>query len=324
MNEAKIQQVKQLLDSAEQPPICVAPMAQVNDLAFRMQLRKHGFSLVWTGMMSSCYWASTPENRCTVFTTCEEDRPLICQITGNNTEEMIQMAKDLEPHCDMIDIDLCCSVSLAKRDNVGYYQINTIEGRRNTCEMLKTINESISHPLSIKTRIINDEDGVPSQELTIEFAKELEKAGVALISLHGRSAQIDKFGAVDTELIHNVVQSVDIPVIANGGVTCQSDIEMLFESTGAAGVMIGQQLLINPWLLEKDENNPVEMAREYMQLFEKYPGCSFVSAKRHIYKLFQHWLHHNQVTKEKIENLKDARELNEFIDQYENGEFNQL
>lgn len=322
MSDYKAEMVRKFLNSTEQPPVGLAPMAHVNDLPFRMQLRKHGLNLCWTGMIHSKEWVNDPSTREQQFATCPDDRPLACQITGNNADYLIQLAKDIEPLCDIIDYDCYCIIPRAKDEHYGYFLVDTEDGRRETCERLSKVIKSISHPLSVKTRVLPDNDGIPSAEVTAKFAQDLERIGVSMIEIHGCPYESSPNGSVDIECIKMVVEAVSIPVFANGGIRCQADIPMLIEGTGACGALIGNGFLNNPWLLEKDENDPLEMAREYVAILKEYPNPQIPPAIRHLGFLFNKWLQSHKQAHDVLDQAESPEALDAFLDSYENNVFN--
>src|SRR5262249_41800312 len=80
------------------------------------------------------------------------------------------------------------------------------------------------------------------------FAREFERAGVAAVTVHGRTREQGFGGAVNLDGIKAVVEAVErIPVIGNGDVRRVADAERLLRTTGWAGIAIGRGALLNPW-----------------------------------------------------------------------------
>src|SRR5207249_8093329 len=80
------------------------------------------------------------------------------------------------------------------------------------------------------------------------FAREFEKAGVAAVTVHGRTREQGFGGAVDLDGIRQVVEAVDcIPIIGNGDVRSIADAERMLTTTGCAGIAVGRGALLNPW-----------------------------------------------------------------------------
>ncbi len=70
-----------------------------------------------------------------------------------------------------------------------------------------------------------------------------------MLAIHGRTRCQMYNGAADWAKIADVVAAVDIPVVANGDITCLDTVQKAIEQSGAAGVMIGRGAQGRPWLL---------------------------------------------------------------------------
>lgn len=315
--------LREIIGTLGEIPVVLAPQFEVNDLAFRMLVRKYNIKLCWTGMVNSHMWATMPTSRNSYFQTCEIDRPLIIQMSGNGEEELIACAKDLQQFGVAIDINFGCTQHIARRGQYGYFMVNNENKRKNVIEMVKNIVSAINVPLSVKIRLIDGEDGKPDVDLTANFAKELESAGVSLISVHGRAKNSNKAGPVDAEAIKKIVESVSIPVMANGGVKTMQEAQELFKESGAAGIMVGQGLLMNPKAFSDDpEHNPIAISREYLDLWDKYPDPNFFIARRHIFYFFDDIVRANKAVGDRLKTTHSIEELRTFLDDYENGKFN--
>ena len=55
-------------------------------------------------------------------------------------------------------------------------------------------------------------------------------------------------GECDWKAIQQIRSSLSIPVYANGGIACLSDVERCIKETGVDGVMVGEAILENPAL----------------------------------------------------------------------------
>lgn len=322
MEDSKSDKIKKILDSAKLPYF-LAPMFQVNDLAFRKMCRNHNILLCWTGMINSHMWSINEKERQKMFETCDDDRPLIAQLNGNEETELISCAQDIEGLVDAIDLNLGCTQHIARRGQYGYFMVNSESKRQNVIKLIEQLNSKISVPITAKIRLINNEDGVQDPNLTCEFAKSLEKAGVSLISVHGRQKQLNKSGDIDIDAIKNIVNSVSIPVIANGGVKTKEDADNLIKQTGAAGVMIGKGLLENPLILETSNPDPVAMTKEYFDLYKKYPIDFFV-ARRHVFHFFDSIIRSTPQIANVLKRTRSVEDIYRFLDDYSSGKLQNL
>lgn len=304
-----------LLKLSESPYI-LAPMFQVNDLAFRLMCREHHINICYTGMINSHMWVFNKNERPKMFETGDKDRPLVIQLNGNDEKEFIECAKDVEKYADAIDINLGCTQRIAKRGRYGFFMVNNEEKRQNTIEMVKNIVKSINVPLTAKIRLFNDDDGNVDVKTTVDFAKSLEAAGVAMIEIHGRIKKLNKAGDVNMDVIKEIVNSVSVPVIGNGGIASKEEADNMIKETGVAGVMIGQALLNNPRLIDEPNADPVELAREYLKLNNQYPIYDFTIAKRHIYNFFEQKLSKTSKIADELKKVHTQDDAMEFLDKY--------
>jgi tRNA-dihydrouridine synthase len=110
------------------------------------------------------------------------------------------------------------------------------------------------------------------------FAREFEKAGVAAVTIHGRTREQGFGGSVKLGGIRAVVEAVErIPVFGNGDVRSLADAACMLDETGCAGIAVGRGALLNPWFfaqLERweqtgDPGPPASYARR-LELMERH------------------------------------------------------
>jgi tRNA-dihydrouridine synthase B len=92
------------------------------------------------------------------------------------------------------------------------------------------------------------EDG---SRLALELGPRLVEAGAATLTLHPRSARQMYTGYADHTLTAELVELVDVPVIASGDITSQTKAEGVLAATGAAAVMVGRGAQGNPWAIRE-------------------------------------------------------------------------
>ena len=88
------------------------------------------------------------------------------------------------------------------------------------------------------------------EEITIlDFAKRMEDAGAAMLTLHARTRAQGYNGKAKWEWIRQVKEILSIPVIANGDIFSVEAAMRCLEETGADGVMCSRGTLGYPFLV---------------------------------------------------------------------------
>nr|XP_040582411.1 tRNA-dihydrouridine(16/17) synthase [NAD(P)(+)]-like [Lepeophtheirus salmonis] len=250
---------------------CLAPMVDNSGYAYRKLAKKYGSNLCFTEMINCESYLRGQQK---IYLT-EEDR-LRIQICGNDPDIMLKVAQKVERFSNGIDINFGCPQKVAKRGNYGaYLQKNWAL----TEEIVHKLSKNLSKDLSCKIRIFED------TETTIKYCRMIQDSGCKLLIVHGRT--IDQrgmnTGLASWEMIKNIKKSVTIPVIANGNVAYQKDIQKCLDYTDADGIMVGETHLYNPLIYSKEDKHPIEILKEYLTLCDQKEG--FGEIKSHVYKI---------------------------------------
>ena len=177
--------------------------------------------------------------------TIGSERPCGAQIFGDDPQIMAQAAaKCLEYAPDVIDINMGCpapkvamnggGASLMKKPQLAY-------------EITKAVVEAVNIPVTVKIRKGWDDDNINA----VEMALLAQKAGANAVAVHGRTRQQMYSGKVDYQIISDVKNALDIPVIANGDITDEQSAAIMLEKTNADAIMIGRGALGNPWVFSR-------------------------------------------------------------------------
>jgi nifR3 family TIM-barrel protein len=222
----------------------LAPLAGYTNLPFRLAVRELGcLGLATTDLVNARALLRGSRKTMELIDTCPEDRPVAVQIYGADQEEMAAAAKWLEGDgVSSIDINMGCPVHKVTRGGGGSALLCELH---NTVQLVRRVVEAVRLPVTVKMRLGWDDANWSAPA----FAREFEQAGVAGLTIHGRTREQGFGGGVNLEGIRAVVQAVErIPVIGNGDVRTVADAERMLDETGCAGLAIGRGALLNPWI----------------------------------------------------------------------------
>jgi tRNA-dihydrouridine synthase B len=229
-------------------PLCsrflLAPLAGYTTVAFRLVVRElGGVGLATTDLVNARALLRGSRKTMELIQTCPADRPLAVQIYGTLPEEMRDAAQWLEAYgVSSVDINMGCPVHKVCRGGGGSALF--CDPAR-TVALVRAVVEAVRLPVTVKMRLGWDESSLSAPV----FAREFEQAGVAVVTIHGRTRAQGFGGSVSLDGIRAVAEAVEhIPVIGNGDVRTVIDAERMFTHTGCAGIAIGRGALLNPWL----------------------------------------------------------------------------
>ena len=228
--------------------ILLAPMAGITDKAFRKIVKKYSNpGLVCTEMVSSRALYYDDKKTWNLINLSNEKRPIAVQIFGNDPKIMAEAAKLIEDKADIIDINMGCPAPKVVKNGDGSKLLLDLDLAE---KIVKEVVSVVQKPVSVKIRTGWDE----KNNIAVDVAKRIEKAGASLITVHGRTREQYYSGKVDLETIRKVKEAVSIPVIGNGDIKTTQDAITMFEKTNVDGIMIGRGMLGNPWEIENIKN----------------------------------------------------------------------
>jgi tRNA-dihydrouridine synthase B len=226
-------------------PVLLAPMAGYTDLPFRLTIRSlGGLGLAFTEMLNpTSLLHGRSKAREHLLATCPEDRPLGYQIYDKDPELLARAAQWLvERGAPLIDLNMGCPQKKISRRGAGAGMLKT---PARAVEAARRVVESVPVPVTVKMRL-----GWDNANVAVELAREMEKVGVAAVTVHGRTRMQGFSGKADLDAIRCVVEAVErIPVIANGDIVSPAAAREVFAKTGCAGIMLGREPLKNPWVI---------------------------------------------------------------------------
>lgn len=224
--------------------IILAPMAGLTDLPFRLVCEKYKPGLVITEMVSSKALYYNDEKTKQLLKMDGEKRPVSAQIFGSDIESMAYGASYVSKIADIVDINMGCPAPKVVKNGDGSKLLLDLD---KVYEIVKTVVKNSTVPVTVKIRKGWDNDHI----VAVEAAKVIESAGASAITIHGRTRSEYYTGVADWNIIKEVKESVNIPVIGNGDIKSPEDAKKIFEQTNCDGIMIGRATLGRPWILEQ-------------------------------------------------------------------------
>lgn len=227
--------------------LVLAPMAGITNEAFRSICKEMGAGLVVCEMISDK--ALSFHNAKTIKMTgvSQNEHPLSMQIFGADKETLVYAAKWIYENtdADIIDINMGCPVNkVAKRAGAGS---SLLRDPNKVYEITKAVVEATPLPVTVKIRIGWDENNINA----VENAKMIEKTGACAIAVHGRTRAQMYSGHANLDVIKDVVEAVNIPVVGNGDIVDGPSALHMLEYTGCKAIMIGRGALGNPWIFKE-------------------------------------------------------------------------
>ncbi|WP_330643397.1 tRNA dihydrouridine synthase DusB [Anaerotignum propionicum] len=225
--------------------VFLAPMAGVTDLPFRLLCKEMGCGLVYSEMVSAKGILYDNKNTTELLTVEAAERPTAIQLFGSDPQILGEMGRKIEEYpFDIIDVNMGCPAPKIVKNGEG--SALTKDPLR-VGEIVKALVEGQKKPVTIKFRKGFDDMHINAPEI----AKIAEANGASAVAVHGRTREQYYSGKADWDIIHQVKESVSIPVIGNGDVFTPEDAKSLFEHTGCDAIMVGRGAQGNPWIFQR-------------------------------------------------------------------------
>jgi tRNA-dihydrouridine synthase B len=278
--------------------LILAPMAGITDRPFRELCKQFGAGLTVSEMV-----ASNPALRHHKKTLLKADHSgesgiRSVQILGTDPKQMADAAKfNVENGAQIIDINMGCPAKKVCSVAAGSA---LLRDEALVEKILDAVVNAVDVPVTLKIRTGWDRHN----RNAVTIAQIAENAGIAALTVHGRTRACKFEGVAEHETVKKVKQTVKIPVIANGDIDSPEQARFVLDSTGVDAIMIGRAAQGNPWLfnqinhfinyskhIEKPAITTIHstLVTHLDQLYSFYGNASGVRiARKHIAWYFKH------------------------------------
>jgi len=316
--------------------VLLAPMAGYCDLAFRIVARSFGgVGLACTDLLSPHGLLRGNAQSMDLARTHDLDQPVGMQIYGCDPEILAEGARWAVDHgATVLDINMGCPVDKVAKKNGGSLLLCDPAGTVRLTERVVEAAHQASNgrvPVTAKIRLGWDDSRIVGPRL----ARDLERVGAQMVTVHGRTTEQMFRGSVRLAGIGEVVSAVDsIPVIGNGDVKTPEDCVRMIKATGCAGVMIGRGALSAPWIArdcwalqttgqippEPDEREKIAVIRRYLDLMLEFRGEHYARTQiRRRISWFGKRLGPCKPLKERVRLAESTDAVREALDEFEAG-----
>ena len=225
--------------------VFLSPMAGVTDLPFRTICKEKGCGMLYTEMINAKALCYDDENTKKMLNLEDDGHPVAVQIFGSDPEYMGKAAAIMNQYTnDILDINMGCPAPKVIKNGDGSA---LMRNPKLAAEVLTAVVKNSEKPVTLKIRKGWDDNSVNA----LEIAKIAEECGISALAIHGRTREQFYSGKADWDIIAEIKQSINIPVIGNGDVFDVQDAVNMLEKTKCDAIMIGRGSQGNPWIFNR-------------------------------------------------------------------------
>ena len=225
--------------------VFLSPMAGVTDLPFRLICKEQNCGMLYTEMINGKALCYDDENTKKMLKIEDEEHPVAVQIFGSDPEFMGRAAEIMNAYPnEILDINMGCPAPKVVKNGDGSALMRNPKLAE---EVLKSVVKNSTKPVTLKIRKGWDDNSVNA----VEIAKIAEASGISALAIHGRTREQYYSGKADWDIITEIKNAINIPVIGNGDVFTVEDARNMLDKTGCDAIMIGRAAQGNPWIFKR-------------------------------------------------------------------------
>lgn len=280
-------------------PLLLAPMEDVSDPPFRALCKEQGCDMMYTEFISVEGLIRDADKSIQKLDIYDYERPIGIQIFGAEEDSMRRAAEIVEEaKPEVLDINFGCPVKKVVCKMAGAGILQDIP---KMVELTKSIVDSTSLPVTVKTRLGWDDQTIRIEEV----AERLQDVGIKALSIHGRTRKQMYKGEADWTRIGNIKDNprIHIPIFGNGDIDSPQKAVEYKNKYGVDGIMIGRASIGYPWIFREIKHfvatgeilappsieERVEAARKHLRHSIEWKGerLGVVEMRRHYTNYFR-------------------------------------
>jgi tRNA-dihydrouridine synthase B len=177
-----------------------------------------------------------------------ESAPIAVQIAGVDPAEMADAARyNIDRGAEVIDINMGCP---AKKVCSVFAGSALMSNEPLALAIVRAVVAACAPhgvPVTLKMRTGRRE----AERNAVALARAAEEAGVAMVTVHGRTREQGFLGCTEYDTIAAVKAALRIPVVANGDIDSPAKAREVLRLTRADALMIGRAAQGRPWIFRE-------------------------------------------------------------------------